>query len=178
MGAETNTRRLFFALWPDPATRARLAETIAPALEGLPGRHVPVENWHVTVAFLGEVDADRQACVESVVDGLQSAPFALELDVYGHWPRPQVVWLGAKVCPEPLRKLVQVLGQGLRACDVPTDDRPFAVHMTVLRKVRERPRLPRSESLVWRVESLALVESELSSAGSVYRVVRSWPLGG
>jgi len=178
MAAEASTRRLFFALWPDPATRARLAEAVSSVLEGLPGRRVPVENWHVTVAFLGDVDPAHQACIETAADGLHSVPFTLELDHYGHWPRPQVVWLGASACPAPLQRLVQDLGLGLRTCDVPADDRPFAVHLTLLRKVRERPRLPRSEPFAWRVESLALVESELCSAGAAYHVIRSWPFRG
>lgn len=175
MAVEAVTRRLFFALWPDPLTRARLADSVNPALEAMPGRRVPVENWHVTVAFLGEVGVGHQACVEAVAEGVHGVPFTLELDHYGHWPRPQVVWLGSRVCPAPLQQLVQDLGKGLRACGVETDARPFAVHLTVLRQVRERPRLPRRETFAWHVDSLALVESQLRDAGAAYRVLRAWP---
>lgn len=170
------TKRLFFALWPDEAARARLAESVSAVVAGIAGRPVPVENWHVTVAFLGDVDAEQQRCVEAAADAVVCPAFTLSLNQYGYWPRPQVVWLGAQVCPAALQALVRDLGLGLRGCGIQLDDRPFAVHLTLLRKVHRRPVLTRAEPIAWSVEALALVESELSTSGATYRVVRSWPL--
>lgn len=176
MGNEPAPRRLFFALWPDATTRARFAERVIPALEGLPGRRVPVESWHVTVAFLGTVSNNCQACVEAFAEELRCDAFTLALDQFGYFARPQVVWLGSSVCPEPLRNLVRDLAAGLRTCGVETDTRPFAVHLTVLRKVRARPRLPHGTALTWAVDSLVLVESRPTAIGSDYHVIRDWPL--
>lgn len=176
MGAELNSCRLFFALWPDPGMRARLNDRVIPALEGLPGRRVPLENWHVTVAFLGTVSRACQACVEALAERVRCTAFTLNLDHYGYWARPQVVWLGASVCPAPLQNLVRDLGVGLHDWGVETDARPFAVHLTVLRKVEIRPRLPPSGVLAWTVDSLALVESRQLARGSGYHVIRDWPL--
>ena len=46
------TRRLFFALWPDEATRERMAALLK-ALRGARGRAVKAEKLHVTLAFIG-----------------------------------------------------------------------------------------------------------------------------
>lgn len=176
MSPKPTSRRLFFALWPDPATRTRLADKVDPALAGLTGRRVPVENWHLTLAFLGASGGDRQACVEAQAEGLRGMAFTLDFDQYGYWPRPQVVWLGASACPEALENLVREMGARLQVCGVETDHRPFVAHLTLLRNVQVRPRLPPSVALTWWVDSFALVESELSVGGAVYHVVRSWPL--
>ena len=50
--------RLFCALWPDAATRAAL-ENARSALFPLSGRPVEAANLHVTLVFLGAVDAAR-----------------------------------------------------------------------------------------------------------------------
>jgi len=49
------TRRLFFALWPDEATREQLAHITRKAVRGSGGRPIPVENLHSTLVFLGSV---------------------------------------------------------------------------------------------------------------------------
>ena len=55
-------RRLFFALWPDPALQAAIAETgerIARTRK-IEGRTIAPERLHLTLLFLGEVAADAE----------------------------------------------------------------------------------------------------------------------
>ncbi len=52
--------RLFYALWPDDAARAQLAQAAA-ALNVHDGQRVRDENLHLTLVFLGAVDAECQA---------------------------------------------------------------------------------------------------------------------
>ena len=52
--------RLFFALWPDPELRQRIASDVESALHSADRSTInPVEpaNYHITLAFLGAVSA-------------------------------------------------------------------------------------------------------------------------
>ena len=50
--------RLFFALWPDDATRARLAQ----AARQWSHRPVADDKLHMTLHFLGACSTEQQAC--------------------------------------------------------------------------------------------------------------------
>ena len=128
------TQRLFFALWPDEGVRARIQE-MAARLPLREGRRVSEDNLHITLVFLGSVAESSRLCAEAVADGVAATPFTLSLDQLGYWPRPRVVWLGTSVIPEELARLESALRQGVTQCGIGVDDRPYAPHMTLLRKV-------------------------------------------
>ena len=63
--------RLFFAAWPDAVAAAELAR-VAEALAGLAqGKPVPPEKIHLTLAFLGEIDAGAQRSAAEVASKRQ-----------------------------------------------------------------------------------------------------------
>ena len=177
MQAGESAQRLFFALWPDPAVRAALAGVTA-GLKLPRGRLTPPQNLHVTLVFLGAADAARRACVEAAAGAIQAEGFAVTLDRTGWWRRPQVFWAGSSVTPPPLLDLVRALQAGCEACGFPRENRPFEVHATLARKVPAEPPALDLEPIPWPVDHFVLVESALTPAGSEYRVLRSWPLGG
>lgn len=169
------TQRLFFALWPDDRVRRALGELAERG--GLRhGRRVPLENLHITLVFLGAVTPEQRACVESVAGTLRVPAFLLTLDRTGWWRRPQVFWAGASEVPPPLLTLVDGLRSGCQGCGFPPEERPFAAHATLARKVAGPPRGDAPGALAWPVEAFSLVESHLAPEGSVYRVLRTWPL--
>ena len=49
--------RVFFALWPDDATRAAISRATREAVRTSGGRPIAKERLHVTIAFLGELTA-------------------------------------------------------------------------------------------------------------------------
>ena len=53
------TKRLFFALWPDHRQRERLRDVISPVAKTVEGRAVDRRNWHVTLAFIGRFPESR-----------------------------------------------------------------------------------------------------------------------
>ena len=55
--ARESTRRLFFALWPDAALRASLQRRLAPLCAPDWGRVTGPAQWHVTLEFLGSLEA-------------------------------------------------------------------------------------------------------------------------
>ncbi len=172
----TASQRLFFALWPDADTRSRLAALIDDRLASTGGRRVPEENLHITLAFLGDVDTQRQRCVERVAAALNGSRFTLSFNRLGHWRRPKVLWAGACQCPAALQVLNESLQQGLRECGFQPDERPFAPHLTLMRKVRKRPNLPTIDAVEWTVTGFCLVVSRFVPGGVEYDVIKSWPL--
>ena len=169
------TERLFFALWPDDATRMRCANVVS-QLANIRGKPVPPANLHITLSFLGSVDAAQRLCAERAADTVRVQPVTLTLDHLGYFPKPRVVWLGSERVPCALAALAADLNHQLGGCDITLDSRPFELHMTLLRKVISPPMLDASEPINWRVESFSLVKSATLSSGPIYTVLRTWPL--
>jgi 2'-5' RNA ligase len=113
--------RLFAAIPLDAVARTYVAMAQdALQREGVRARWIPPENWHVTLAFLGDVDDARlpaiadafNSAVGQAVRGQPSpaeivaqpppdqksiAPFSLQLSSIGAFPnsrRPRVIWVG------------------------------------------------------------------------------------
>jgi len=170
------TQRLFFALWPDPEFQVQLARTAGALLPEAAGRRVQTENLHGTLVFLGAVDAVQRVCVEAAATALQADAFTLRLDQFGYFRRPQVAWLGCRQTPSGLLKLVAELSSGCAACGFPPERRPFALHLTIVRKVRRDPGRPPFMALDWPVRKFALVESVSTPEGVRYQPLRFWQL--
>lgn len=169
-------QRLFFALWPDDALRQQLQQAGEAVATAGGGKPMAPENLHITLAFIGGVSADKRLCLENMASSLQIQAFTLTLDHAGHWPRPQVIWLGSRETPLPLRELANRLNAGLAACGLQAETRPFAAHLTVMRKARRGPLRCEIAPLVWPVSDFVLVESLTLPQGAQYRVVKRWPL--
>nr|VFJ93602.1 MAG: 2'-5' RNA ligase [Candidatus Kentron sp. LFY]VFK19535.1 MAG: 2'-5' RNA ligase [Candidatus Kentron sp. LFY] len=169
-------RRLFFALWPDEAIRDMLAGIARSA--ACEGRSVAARNFHVTLAFLGQVDTNRQDCVERVAMGIVARPFVLRLDRLGCFRRAGIVWSGISETPAELAFLVGELQRGLARCEFVPEERPFKAHVTLFRKVaRALENIPH-DPVEWPVGDFCLAESSTLPTGARYRVLRRWPLRG
>ena len=173
--SETPAKRLFFALWPDDALRQKLHALGEEILSNYRGRRIPPENLHLTLAFLGSVDAERQACLERMALAIRSPAFTLTLDQAGFWPRKGLLWAGG-TSPAELLALVQEINQCLRTCGLVPETRPYQVHLTLARNVRGL-RLDRDRAVVplaWKVSQFALVASRTLPTGARYEVLKTW----
>ncbi len=167
--------RLFLALWPDDATRERLAELARRVSQTVDGRRTTERNLHLTLAFLGPVDPERSRTLRQKLTRLPFSPFTLTLDHLGYWPRPQVIWVGRHRPPPPLDALVNRLRAVLNELKLPQDHRPFVPHVTLLRKVHRRPPPREIAPIPWTVRDFVLVESRLTPRGAEYRLLQRWP---
>jgi 2'-5' RNA ligase len=170
------TQRLFFALWPNDSLRDRLYALVPHALERGSGRRVSRENLHVTLVFLGSVDAKTRTCIEQVASALNGESFTLTFDELGYWPKPRVVWVGASCLPEPLRQLVGELNSQLSVCGIEPEKREYRAHMTLARKVKKWINRGQIDPIDWPVSDFVLVESCTQPSGVTYQVLRSWAL--
>ena len=146
------------------------------------GRPVPPENLHLTLLFLGDVPTDSVAVMREIVNGMESPPIALELDVFGSFRqhRARILWVGPTESPATLVSLHQSLRRqvGLSGLSVRTGT--FRPHVTLVRKARDGEPLPErpTRSIAWTIRHCTLVASDLRPEGPRYTVLAEQTLSG
>ena len=168
--------RLFLALWPDPRARDALAEVARSLAKLACGKPVPAAKIHLTLAFLGEVAPERVDAVRDVARSVRGAPFDLVLDAMGSFRKARVAWVGSSRPPEQLVRLQSDLEAGLRARDFALEERPFAAHVTLARKVALEVPPAAMAPIGWRAGEYVLASSETGSGR--YSILEGWSLEG
>jgi 2'-5' RNA ligase len=158
--------RLFVQVRPSQQAVTHLLEHLASARTSNPAQ------WHVTLAFLGDVPA-----AEPLYDGLAAVaaahePFSLRLAGGGRFGR-RATWAGIGGDAARLHALAEHVQDACRAAGVALDDRPYRPHLTV---GRVDPRaLSSYEGPSWQVSRIELVHSVLGER-AVHTVLRAFPL--
>lgn len=127
----------------------------------------------MTLLFLGAVPTERLEQLTASAS-IPFTPFGLVFDTAGCWNHNKIAWVAPSVTPLALSKLVSALTLAVRAAGFELERRPFAPHITVVRKVRCTPLDPAMSKIEWRVTEYVLVRSELNREGSVYSVIGRW----
>jgi 2'-5' RNA ligase len=132
---------------------------------------VDAKNYHVTLAFLGEVAESRLAVLRQVGGSLQGPRCTIALDSLEFWPQSQVVVAAAQETPPGLLGLWTELhdSTGLPRARL-------RAHVTLARKVAQPPVVQAMSPILWRATRFSLVRSETGGAESAYTVVDTWPL--
>lgn len=185
--------RLFFALQP-AADRgaalladfeARVAAHVAPHVAGQGIPAIPAGNLHVTLCFLGAVDAARVAALRAAAARVRSPRVSLRFDTLEYWGRPRI--LCATASPAGMvgvDALARAVSDEVIAAGFSPDIKPFRAHLTLARKVSAAQAaalvLPQAlePGFVVHGDRFVLMESRRSEHGSVYSVIESWPLDG
>lgn len=167
--------RLFFALWPDAATRAALHRTGKWLHRHWGGRRMRADTLHLTLAFLGATPADRLDALADCGDAVAAAPYALVLDQAGCWRHNRIGWLGAQQVPPQHVALVGGLNARLQAAGFAVDLRPHVPHVTLLRNTPGGA-VPACRAVAWPVGDFVLVRSLTEPDGARYAVIRRWSL--
>jgi 2'-5' RNA ligase len=163
--------RLFFALWPDVDIARQLANAAAQLTLVNSSRLISPKNYHVTLAFIGEVAPSRLAVLQRIGHAQQAFSCTVVFDTLEFWRKPQVVVAAATDQPSALLKLSAQLHEALAL--VPPRLR---AHVSLARKVTQAPVLQAMSPLRWHATSFSLVCSETGGAESAYTVVGTWPL--
>ncbi len=163
-----STRRLFFALWPDNRQRDRLRDVVNSVARNVEGRAVDRRNWHVTLAFIGDVDESKAAELLQHASRIEVTPFRLGFDRLEFWARSKVACLVAPTVPTELQRLVAELNLLLQGVGVVPEDRTYRPHITVSRHARSFPieRLAQRATTEW--SGFELVESVSGPGGVSY----------
>lgn len=102
---------------------------------GLPGaRWMDVENYHITLRFIGDVDGRTADEIVDRLDRVDRPEFSLTLNGIGSFgsKKPHSIWAGVTSTPE----LYGLQGEIERICQrigLPPDPRKFVPHVTLAR---------------------------------------------
>jgi 2'-5' RNA ligase len=126
------------------------------------------DNLHLTLAFLGEVSADKQRALAALAGRIRQPGFTLTLDDAGQWLRSRVVWLGTRQPPRGLLQLAMLRARRRSGCY--QSPQPFHPHITLLRDARHAvPIPPPGFQLDFSVNEFVLYESSFSRGRTATR---------
>jgi len=175
--------RLFVAIGLPHATSIDLAMLGG---GGVPGaRWVPMENYHITLRFIGEVTEPQADDIASALTAISAKPFDLQIKgcgVFGH-DQPRAIWAG--VDPnDALINLQKKIERSFQRMGLAADKRKFVPHVTLARLRNTEPlkvqQFIQDHSLYKAapiaIESFGLYSSELSHTGSIYHLEQSYRL--
>jgi RNA 2',3'-cyclic 3'-phosphodiesterase len=187
--------RLFVAVTPPAGVLSDLDAAVAAARAGRGGRRdlrwTGLADWHITLAFLGEVTAP---VADRLAPQLERAaqrhpPLSLAFAGAGAFPDParaRVLWCGLDGDRRALAELAASVAAGAGRAGAPPPDagRPFRPHLTLARS-RRAPAdvqdlvtaLAPYQGPRWRAERVELIESHLGGQPR-YTTFGHWPLGG
>lgn len=168
------TKRLFFALWPDDQVVRKIHQHAIKHFSACQGRILEKNNWHITLAYFGSADAKTQACLEERVNKIKSQPFELNLSKCGFWPQPKVAWLAPEEIPEVLKQLMNDIQQVIIPCGFKPDSRDYQPHITLVRKAKHQPAVSKVAPIHLQVTRFCLVESKTSQHGAEYEVIKEY----
>ncbi len=156
--------------------RAALVRTATQMHGAFHGRLTRDDSVHLTLVFLGNVDASRLPTLLMPPARIATPKFTLVLDRWGGWRRNRVGWVAPAATPDSLRVLVANLEEWLAGAGYALERRAFAAHVTLVRDAQVTPMPAPMPPIPWPVNDFALVRSHIAAGGSRYEVVGRWPL--
>jgi len=102
----------------------------------------------------------------------------LPIDAAKYWKHNNIVWVGAQAMPAALAGLVAQLHGSLKNNGFALEDRPFAAHITLIRKAAAPKSIPPLPVVQWPASEFVLVRSTPGRSGSRYEAIERFPLAG
>jgi RNA 2',3'-cyclic 3'-phosphodiesterase len=183
--------RLFVAIEPPPEALTELAAVVEPLRLAAPElRWAGRETWHLTLAFLGEVDEgvlpDLSTRLERAAGRHPSQ--RLGIDGGGAFPtvaRARVIWAGIRADDRALAALAASVAAGARRAGAspPDEGRKYRPHLTLARCRRPADVAHLVQALAgftgseWTATGISLMVSHLGSQ-PLHEELACWPLRG
>jgi 2'-5' RNA ligase len=186
--------RTFVAVNIDSAVRQRVGGLVDRfRAAGAEVKWVEPQNLHITLKFLGDVDAKEIHRVCGAVQGAvaDAAPFEFEVRGAGAFPkanRPRTVWLGIAQGREEMIDLNQRIEPALEKLGFRREARRFQPHLTIGRVRRGGPAVAELGKLIGeqadvelgltKVPEVIVFSSQLDRSGPTYEALARAPLAG
>src|SRR5207253_8180234 len=142
------------ALWPPPPAARALGDWAREVQQGTGGRATRDETVHLTLAFLGDADRAKAAQAASAV---RMGAFELPINSAKYWTDNRIVWVGPREMPRRLGELVDELHRSLRNSGFRLENRPFAAHITLVRKAAKPAAIAPLPPVSWPAREFVLV---------------------
>ena len=162
--------RLFIAIdLAEPMKKALVGTMHELKKQGVTGNYVPMQNLHLTLAFLGSVpDPDP---VKEIMDRIPVEKSRLSFSEFGNFQ--DLMWIGIKG-NQKIKKYVADLRKALKEAGIPCDDSKFEPHVTLIRRQKgKRPAgllVPKEDMMV---SKISLMRSDMKDGKRVYQEIYS-----
>lgn len=167
-------KRLFFALWPDEATRAKI-DQLNNTLICNRLKKTRADNLHITLAFMGSIDETTVQAIKQQIPHITAQPITIVFDQLTSWSNASILCLTSSQQPQQIIDLVEQLKIVIEEQGVELDSRLYTAHVTLARRAQLNPTIA-LEPICWQAINFVLVESVSTSKGVDYQVLASWPL--
>ena len=166
-----NTKRLFFGLPLNDDARAAV-RAAAEEMRLEKGKLTDADNYHITLAFLGQVDEEAVPELMRLADLAWRAPFELTLSgKIGAFKGGSVIWAGL-MDSAPLTEMQKRLSDILRENGFPLEEGVYTPHITMARSARAAQPYPPVGRVSFDTRAITLFESLREGGRLVYK-----PLG-
>lgn len=143
---------------------------------------VKLENIHLTIKFLGDIEADKIDSIAGLLEGAaaKSHSFDISAKGVGCFPtidNPRVLWVGIEEGNVNMAALYNNIEDALSAIGFAKEERPFKPHLTLGRikflkdKKGLKERIERFKDITlgqYMVDSICLFQSRLTPKGAVH----------
>lgn len=179
-------QRLFLGFAPTTTQKARLSDLQQQLLCHLnpEAKAVSINNMHLTLCFLGQVDDDQRISLLDALDRLAKPRFSVRLNQFDLWPNAQVCCLKADEVDPPLAQLAKQTQAIAGRLQLHSSEHHFCPHISLFRKAKQWTRdepallqLKEMNTLTLTPEHLYLYHSKSTSTGVEYHILDSWTLG-
>lgn len=180
------TKRTFIAINLPEELKRKLGEVIIKLKKTNPDyaiRWVKPKNLHLTLHFFGDLNEKQIAQVEEGIEEIAKRvdSFKMKTGDFGCFPneeRPRVIFIEVKDT-KAIHNLIGQLEVMLQNLGFPIDTRPWQAHITLGRvknHVKFKATGPTLAPEIFEIKSVELMESQLTPEGSVYSIIKSFPL--
>ena len=168
--------RVFFGLGLDAETQSEIDGWLSKCLPPF-FRPVVQYNFHLTLAFLGNVTPMQLKSVVELGERVQASTFTLRLSQMGYWPRQEIVYLAPSHVPCELIHLAEEAKQLARRSGLRVERRAYRPHLTLARRCKVAPPAPLMQpDFEISVEEFRLFESVRRPSGVVYKTLETFYL--
>lgn len=174
-------RRIFLGV----PLSAEAKEALKRKLKHIPGKVIPMENWHFTLQFLGAVEEEKLSLLQQTLSTADLSPAfnvnITHLNAFPNLDRAKILWLGVTQGSQQFTALNEKICQILAQLHLRFETRPFVPHATI-------SRLPRPENVSrWardmsihkvsmQIDKVVLYESHLDPDHARYMELNSYSL--
>ncbi|KZN57291.1 hypothetical protein N474_08810 [Pseudoalteromonas luteoviolacea CPMOR-2] len=132
-------KRLFFGIGLDTQSKSRITQWLNQSITHQKPATL-ARNWHITLAFLGQVDEPTTEALIQFAGELTLPPFELNFSQTGYWPQNGIFYLQPMPC-EALNNLAAPLRKISKEWQLYSCPYRFSPHITLFRGHKGEPQV-------------------------------------